>query len=300
MIGHYGTPVAFREALEARLANTAFREGADLQRLRRRVAFERLLARLFHRDDPPWLLKGGYSLEMRMPDRARSTLDLDLWAADTAKPDASSAPDRSPIGGVYDLLQQDAAMDLGDGFSFVIGRPREGRAHATWEGLRCNVDARLAGRTFVEFRLDVWVGDPALGEPEWVQGSGFLSFAGIPAPRVALYPAAQQFAEKLHAFTYPWQDRSNTRVRDLVDLVLLMDSGLLDLESVRLAVRATFDSRATHLYPPHPPEPPADWAGPFTAMAEELQLSARIIDEALRLLEDRWQEWGVASQSTAA
>jgi hypothetical protein len=42
------------------------------------VAFERLLARLFAGDDPPWLLKGGYALELRLQDRARSTLDLDL------------------------------------------------------------------------------------------------------------------------------------------------------------------------------------------------------------------------------
>jgi len=74
VIGRYDTPTAFREALEARLANASQRDGVHLQRLSRRVAFERLLARLFRADDPPWLLKGGYSLELRMPGRARSTL----------------------------------------------------------------------------------------------------------------------------------------------------------------------------------------------------------------------------------
>ena len=78
MIGPYDTPQAFRDALEARLRNVAQKQGTDLQRLQRRVAFERLLARLFAEDDPPWLLKGGYALELRLQDRARSTLDLDL------------------------------------------------------------------------------------------------------------------------------------------------------------------------------------------------------------------------------
>jgi predicted nucleotidyltransferase component of viral defense system len=78
MIGPYNTPHAFRTALEARLRNIAQSRGTDLQRLRRRVAFERLLARLFALDDPPWLLKGGYALELRFEDRARSTLDLDI------------------------------------------------------------------------------------------------------------------------------------------------------------------------------------------------------------------------------
>ena len=41
MIGPYDTPHAFRTALEARLRNIAQSRGTDLQRLRRRVAFER-------------------------------------------------------------------------------------------------------------------------------------------------------------------------------------------------------------------------------------------------------------------
>ena len=78
MIGSYDTPQTFRAALDARLRNTAQQEGTDLQRLQRRVAFERLLARLFVGDAPPWMLKGGYAMELRFPDKARSTLDLDL------------------------------------------------------------------------------------------------------------------------------------------------------------------------------------------------------------------------------
>ena len=44
MIGPYDTAQAFRTALEARLRNVAQRQGTALQRLQRRVAFERLLA----------------------------------------------------------------------------------------------------------------------------------------------------------------------------------------------------------------------------------------------------------------
>ena len=43
----YATAAAFRRALEHRLQANAKREGVDLQRLRRQVAFDRLLARLF-------------------------------------------------------------------------------------------------------------------------------------------------------------------------------------------------------------------------------------------------------------
>jgi hypothetical protein len=52
MIGPRDTPFAFRMALEELLRNISQREGIDLLRLRRRVAFERLLARLFFREKP--------------------------------------------------------------------------------------------------------------------------------------------------------------------------------------------------------------------------------------------------------
>jgi len=58
----------------------AKKEGVDLQRLRRQVAFDRLLARLFQVGDlkqPPWVLKGGYAMELRMK-AARTTKDIDL------------------------------------------------------------------------------------------------------------------------------------------------------------------------------------------------------------------------------
>jgi hypothetical protein len=43
----YTTAAAFRRALEVRLQDIAKREAVDLQRLRRQVAFDRFLARLF-------------------------------------------------------------------------------------------------------------------------------------------------------------------------------------------------------------------------------------------------------------
>ena len=61
----YATAAAFRRALEDRLQDIAGKEGVDLQRLRRQVAFDRLLARLFQVGQPhalPWVLKGGYAM----------------------------------------------------------------------------------------------------------------------------------------------------------------------------------------------------------------------------------------------
>ena len=295
MIGPYETPQAFCNALEARLRNAAQERGIDLQRLQRQVAFERLLARLFVGDERPWLLKGGYALELRLPGQARSTLDLDLSVHDPERMlvRTVSEKDLTPEQAVYEGLQRVASGDLNDGFEFVVGQPKVERTGAPGGGMRCSVEARLAGRPFVRFHLDLGLGDAVVAKPDWLDGSGFLAFAGIPAARIALYPVDQQFAEKVHAYTFPWQDRDNTRVKDLVDLVLLLHSEQLKPERVMEALRATFETRGTHRVPPQLPAPPIEWTESYSALAEELGLPALTLQEARTYLDVYWQKWGL-------
>jgi Nucleotidyl transferase AbiEii toxin, Type IV TA system len=73
----YATAGAFRKALEERLKSMSQTEQIDINRLRRQVSFDRLLARLFREDSAPWVLKGGYALELRFKS-ARSSIDIDL------------------------------------------------------------------------------------------------------------------------------------------------------------------------------------------------------------------------------
>jgi hypothetical protein len=293
MIGPYATLQAYRTALDTRLKNVAQSQGIDLQRLRRGVAFERLLARLFSEDNPPWLLKGGYALELRLENRARSTLDLDVSVPDPdhLSPSDAAGENASRMPVVYTRLQQTASRDLKDGFDFLISRPREDPIGAPGGGVRCSVIARVGGRTFAQFHLDVGLGDAVIDPPEWIEGRALLSFAGIPQARVALYPLSQQFAEKIHAYTLPRRGRDNTRVKDLVDLVLLVHLGNLELESVKRALRATFETRGTHPLPARLPQPPSDWVEPYAALAQELDLPASTLQEGYAHLAGYWCEW---------
>jgi hypothetical protein len=54
----YSTAFAFRRALEDRLSAASKAEGVDLQRMRRQVAFDRLLVRLFAEGNPPLAIEG--------------------------------------------------------------------------------------------------------------------------------------------------------------------------------------------------------------------------------------------------
>ena len=192
---------------------------------------------------------------------------------------------------VHERLQIAAERDLGDGFQFLVRLPK--RANLPCGGIRCTVEARLAGRPFSRFRLDMGLGDAVLDPPEWVEGSALLDFAGIPAARVALYPVVQQIAEKIHAYTFPWGDRDNTRVKDLVDLVLLVQSEPLEPERVSRALRATFEMRGTHPLPARLPAPPWDWDEPYAALAEDLGLPARTPAQAHVYLDTQWRRWNL-------
>lgn len=260
----YTTATAFRRALEDRLASVAREEHVDLQRIRRQVAFDRLLARLFAEGNPPWILKGAYALELKL-HTARTTKDIDLGLA--RSPAAEDA--RPVVGTLLKILQTAAANELGDFFIFLIGEPMMDLDAAPYGGSRYPVDSLLAGRIFAKFHLDVGIGDAEGESPEIVAPRDWLGFAGVPAPSLPSISREEHFAQKLHAYTLPREDQPNSRVKDLIDLVLLIDSGSLDADRLRNAVRVTFERRATHELPPSLVPPPEFWTHVFQRLAEE-------------------------------
>src|SRR6266478_763887 len=269
----YATAAAFRRALEDRLQDIAGKENVDLQRLRRQVAFDRLLARLFQGAQPralPWVLKGGYAMELRIK-AARTTKDIDLTMRSVFSSDEKK-DDKKNLA-VLEKLQEVAAFSSDDFSVYTIGEPIADLDAAPYGGARFPAEARLDGRIFVGFHLDAGIGDAVMKPLEVIEGQDWLGFAGIASPSLYMIPREQQFAEKLHAYTLPRQGAGNTRVRDLVDMVLLIQSGTLGKAQVAEAIRVTFDRRGTHAVPSVLPQPPTNWQKPYDALAKECGLS---------------------------
>jgi hypothetical protein len=289
MSPRYRTASSFRQALEERLRLAAMQRNVPLADLRQKMVMERLLDRLFASPAlpvspaSPWLLKGGFALDLRYRPHARATRDLDLSVASLA---ADSDPQTMQLTHVFDELQRAAALHRGDFFEFRIGPAKQELQAAPGGGARFPVVAMLDGREFVRFSVDVGIGDVAVEEPEALEGDSFFDFAEIPVTRVLAVPRSQQCAEKLHAYTFPWHDRINTRVKDLVDLVLLIERGQLDKEKTRMALHATFARRATHPLPTSLSSPPPSWQDEFTALASQAQISTRTTNEAFVILRD--------------
>ncbi len=279
----YKNAIAFRRALEDRLRNITREQSIPLDRLRRRVTFDRFLARLFepNRPNQQWLLKGGYALEFRFHSIARTTKDIDFSIPRMNDLDENT---------IRELLQAEAKKDMSDWFQFYIGVPMREFDQAVYGGWRYPVEARVANRIFTRFHIDVGIGDAVISEAEWKKGDDILGFAGIEPTCVAMLPVEQHFAEKIHAYSYPRKKRPFSRIRDLVDLVLLIEQGLPDKGLVISAIEATFKRRNTHDIPQELEIPPKIMENSYAQMAEDCGVMKKTMAEAFSFLQEYWLE----------
>lgn len=250
-----------------RIRIAAAGRGVDANRLRRALVFQRLLARL----GPAGLvLKGGYCLEVRLPGSARATKDVDLVGRLALTRDQTSVRDD------LDELLDDGAID--DGFTFRVGQAKllrdDESAVAAW---RIEVTAMVDGAEFERVKVDL-VGqiDEVLGGTERLTIPSPVVAPGLDPVVVDAVDVYQHAAEKLHAYSRVYaQDRPSSRVKDLVDLVLLIEAGLL-VDGERLAERLVVVWRERDNAPPAErlPSPPGDWTRPYAAFAADLDLAA--------------------------
>jgi len=137
----FASPGAFRRSLEDRLRSTATERGVSIDSIRLKLVMERLLARLFEEPHPPWLLKGGFAMELRYRPRARTTRDLDLSIAGADR--KTSVADHSAR--LHEELRSAASRDLGDYLVFTLGESSRD-LQAPLGGFRFRCECR--GQTF--------------------------------------------------------------------------------------------------------------------------------------------------------
>jgi hypothetical protein len=277
----YKTAVDLRRALEARLKKEAEAQGSDYGRLRRIVVFDRIAARL-SASDLGWVLKGGTALEFRLGMRARATKDLDLVLR-------SGSPDSAAL---RDALIETLTADIDhDWFVFKVGHPIDLDTDAAGNpGWRFSVDGTLAGKTFATVRVDVVFRPAELAATERISLPGTLEFADIRPRSIESADRRQHFAEKLHALTRDYGLRPKTRVKDLVDLLLLIHDGLPPDQDLLAVARHVFAMRALHPMPTEIPDPPPDWRNAYPALAAQAAVSEQELPAALDTVRAFWAQ----------
>lgn len=267
------------QGLNDRIRIAAADRGEDAQRIRRGLVFQRLLGRLAPHG---LVLKGGYCLEVRLGDVARTTKDIDL----VGRMALASDPD--------DLLDalDDALADgsFNDGFSFRPGVPRRLRDAGTGSpAWRVPVDALVDGFHFERIKVDL-VGQVAevVGGTESIEVVPSVTAPGCGPVVVTAVDVYQHAAEKLHAYSRLYAgDRPSSRVKDLVDLVLLIDAGLLtDPRRLRERVAIVWRARDRAGPPPSLPEPPPTWEVDLVRLLGDVGTPLRSLGAAHALVSD--------------
>jgi hypothetical protein len=229
----------------------------------RQARFDRFLSRVFaDQERSEWLLKGGMSMLARVP-RSRTTKDVDLAAL-----------------GVPDLAEAERALaalaeaDLGDHLTFRLirstptglGENQPGVATRRYSFACIDADYDTQVDMVV---VDVVVGPPPVGRPEVVEPANRLH---LRRPLITfpyrLYPVADQVADKVCATMgtqYPGGKRSS-RVKDLVDLILIAHTQTVDLDELRAAIAAKRD--LSKIGPFEHFDVPAEWARTYPTTAK--------------------------------
>ena len=282
----YHTAAALRTALEDHLRHRARDAGLPLDRLRKEIAHQRLLARLAVVAPPEsWALKGGQALLARLGAAARATKDADAtW--------------RANLDHFGDVLEDAVDTDLGDGFRFEIRAARPMTAETEEGGLRYPVLALLDGREFERLQLDV-SSVPGDHRPlEQLQLRDLLGFAGIEPPTVPVISIAQHFAEKLHAYVRDYGSQASSRPRDLYDmLVMAWSLPVPSSETLQAVCRETFALRQAS-WPPTLPSPPSSWAAAWNSFVSDHGIPWTDLNAADEALAGFWRPLLIDDQAS--
>jgi predicted nucleotidyltransferase component of viral defense system len=219
-------------SVRARLLNIAKEQGADFNQVLVRFALERLLYRLSQSEHADrFLLKGAllFTLWYDMPHR--STRDADLLGFGP-----------NDLDSILQTFRQIASVTVDDAIVFdpdsVTVEPI--RRDARYSGVRIMISSELANAR-CRTQVDVGFGDAVTPGP--VHATYPVLLSDFPAPRLRTYPVYTVIAEKLHAIASIGM--ANTRMKDYLDLWVLLDREKLNRRTLARAIAATFTRRST-------------------------------------------------------
>lgn len=217
-------------SIRARLLNIAKAQDVDFTQVLVRFALERILYRMSrsaHAD--LFLLKGAllFTLWYDMPHRA--TRDADLLGYGP-----------SDLASVARIFRDIASVGVDDGITFdpISVTVEEIRKDAGYTGARVLITGEIA-RARCKTQIDIGFGDAVTPGP--IDAVYPVLLKDLPGPRLRTYPVYTVIAEKLHAIAL--LGMTNSRLKDYLDLSVLLDRETLDADMLAGAIAATFIRR---------------------------------------------------------
>lgn len=196
--------------------------------------FNRFLSRVFSEgDESGWVLKGGTGMLARVPS-ARATLDIDLYRREMR------------LDSALEDLRRLVSVDLGDHFRFQYTEHSAllaGEDQPYMDGVRVAFNVFIGVRKKGALHVDLTVGAGVTAEITRMPPAGALSLPRLVSNEYRLYPVVDQIADKICATIQKRGERSSTREKDLVDLVVLAITQDVDGRALSTAITEEFRRR---------------------------------------------------------
>ena len=221
-------------SVRARLLNIAKAEQTDFNAVLVRYALERFLYRLgqsAHADR--FVLKGAmlFNLWYSMPHRPTRDVDLLGFGA-------------SDLDSIAQAFREIVSVTADDGMAFDASSVsvQEIRKSAGYAGARVLVSAELV-RARCKTQIDIGFGDAVTPGP--MVATYPVLITDFPPPQLRTYPVYTVVAEKLH--TMVLLGMANSRLKDYLDLSVVLEREVLDPATLATAIAATFTRRGSAL-----------------------------------------------------
>lgn len=225
--------------------------------------FNRFLSRVFSEGRrSEWVLKGGTGLLARVPT-TRATRDIDLYRENLTLTQARD-----------DLIRL-AAIDLRDHFHFEYASHtdsigNEAQPYTDGHRVKFNVSIGLASRGALQ--IDLAIGAGMTGEVVRAEPATALDLPRLTSLPYRLYPVVDQIADKVCATMTDYRDRTSSREKDLVDLVVLAVTH--DIEGTALGVAIATEARRRRMPPFTNFTVPDTWGIGYTKLSKAVPYCA--------------------------
>lgn len=218
------------ESVRSRLKNIAVKEGSDFNAVLTRYGLERLLYRIGASDfSNQFLLKGAllFNLWYDMPHRP--TKDIDLLGFG-----------ENDLAYIKQTFRKICSISGDDGINFLSESVTVDtiKKEGGYTGARVELFGELA-KAKIKIQIDIGYGDAVTPGP--IDAHYPVLLNDLPAPKIRTYPIYTVIAEKLHAIAL--LGMANSRLKDYLDLYVLLSNEQLDNHVLAQAIQATFTRR---------------------------------------------------------
>ncbi|AMQ28670.1 TPA: nucleotidyl transferase AbiEii/AbiGii toxin family protein [Legionella pneumophila] len=222
------------ESVRSRLKNIAVKEGSDFNAVLTRYGLERLLYRIGESEySNQFLLKGAllFNLWYDMPHRPTKDIDL-LGFGD------------NDLAYIKQTFSKICSIFADDGISFLSESVTVDtiKKDGGYTGARVELFGELA-KAKIKIQIDIGYGDAVTPGP--IDAHYPVLLSDLPAPKIRTYPIYTVIAEKLHAIAL--LGMANGRLKDYLDLYVLLGNEQIDNQILAKAIQATFNRRGMDL-----------------------------------------------------